>query len=56
MDFAKGGRGRLKLWTFQANEDARRFYIREGFREVRMTDGDNEEGLPDVMLEWVRDG
>jgi GNAT superfamily N-acetyltransferase len=56
MDFAKAGRGRLTLWTFQANTRARAFYAREGFREVRMTDGDNEEGLPDVLLEWVRDG
>jgi putative acetyltransferase len=50
------GRDRLSLWTFQANEGARRFYAREGFAEVRMTEGDNEEGLPDVLLEWVRDG
>jgi GNAT superfamily N-acetyltransferase len=44
--------GRLRLWTFVANEGARRFYAREGFVEAVRTDGDNEEGLPDVMLEW----
>ena len=43
---------RLLLWTFVANEGARRFYAREGFVEVARTDGENEEGLPDVMLEW----
>jgi GNAT superfamily N-acetyltransferase len=43
----------LKLWTFQANQGARRFYLREGFREVRRTNGDNEEGLPDILLEWT---
>lgn len=42
----------VSLWTFVANTGARRFYAREGFREVRRTDGDNEEGLPDVLLRW----
>ena len=34
------------------NEGARRFYGREGFVEVGGTPGDNEEGLPDVLLAW----
>ena len=42
----------LTLWTFVANEGARRFYAREGFVEVRRTEGDNEEGLPDVLFAW----
>jgi GNAT superfamily N-acetyltransferase len=42
----------LRLWTFQANSGARRFYAREGFREIRRTDGDNEEELPDILFEW----
>lgn len=41
----------LKLWTFEANKDARRFYSREGFSEIRRTNGDNEEGLPYILLE-----
>lgn len=52
LDNAKSGRDRLELWTFVANEAARRFYAREGFVEVRQTPGDNEEGLPDVLLRW----
>ena len=44
--------GGLELWTFQANEDARRFYAREGFTERRRTDGENEERLPDVLMGW----
>ena len=44
--------GGLNLWTFQPNERARAFYAREGFREVRRTDGDNEEKVPDVLLRW----
>jgi GNAT superfamily N-acetyltransferase len=44
--------GGLTLWTFVANEPARRFYARQGFVEVRRTDGDNEERLPDVLLAW----
>ncbi|MEM9425989.1 MAG: GNAT family N-acetyltransferase [Pseudomonadota bacterium] len=54
LDHAKSGRNTLELWTFQANDGARRFYAREGFRETEFTDGDNEEGLPDVKLRWDR--
>ncbi|MBN8689432.1 MAG: GNAT family N-acetyltransferase [Armatimonadetes bacterium] len=44
---------RLELFTFQVNDGARRFYAREGFREVYWGDGsDNEEGQPDVKLVW----
>ena len=42
----------LTLWTFVANEGARRFYAREGFVEAGRTGGENEEGLPDVLLAW----
>ena len=43
----------LGLWTFVANKGARRFYERQGFREVARTDGDNEEGLPDILFRWA---
>jgi putative acetyltransferase len=47
------GRRRVRLWTFQRNVRSRRFYRLQGFREVRFTDGaDNEEREPDVLLEW----
>jgi len=42
----------LELWTFQANVAARRFYERHGFVAVEMTEGDNEEGAPDVRYRW----
>lgn len=42
----------LSLWAFQQNRPALAFYAREGFIETDQTDGDNEEGLPDVYLEW----
>ncbi len=42
--------GPIQLWTFQSNLGARRFYARHGFDEVEWTDGDNEEGAPDVRL------
>ena len=54
LEQAKAGREALELWTFVANEGARRFYAREGFAEIRQTPGDNEEGLPDVLLRWER--
>ena len=41
------------MWTFQANEGARRFYERHGSRVVQLTDGErNEEKTPDVQYEW----
>jgi ribosomal protein S18 acetylase RimI-like enzyme len=43
---------RLELAAFQENTRARAFYEARGFREVRRTDGDNEEGLPDIHYEW----
>ena len=47
-----GGPTGLTLWTFAANAAARRFYAAQGFVELRRTDGDNEEGLPDILLAW----
>jgi GNAT superfamily N-acetyltransferase len=42
----------LDLWTFQSNHGARRFYERHGFEAVRTTNGDNEEGAPDIHYRW----
>lgn len=44
--------GGLRLWTFEANTGARRFYERHGFAVTGATQGDNEEGAPDVRYEW----
>ena len=52
---AKARSPRLELWTFQANTRARAFYAREGFAEVKLTDGQgNDEELPDVRMVWNR--
>ena len=45
----------FQLWTFQRNTAAQRFYATNGLYEIRRTDGDNEEGLPDILLEWRPD-
>jgi ribosomal protein S18 acetylase RimI-like enzyme len=43
----------VRLYTFQQNERARRFYERFGFRAVAFSDGrDNEERCPDVLYEF----
>lgn len=43
----------IRLYTFQANTGARRFYQRHGFREIEYSDGAlNEEKTPDVLMEW----
>ena len=55
LDAAKDQSPNLSLWTFQANARARKFYMREGFREVELTDGArNEEKLPDVRCVWQK--
>jgi len=42
----------IRLYTFQANAGARRFYERHGFVPVEFTDGQaNEERCPDVLYE-----
>jgi GNAT superfamily N-acetyltransferase len=52
LEQARKASDHLDAWAFQANTGARRFYAREGFKEVRATNGDNVEGLPDVLLRW----
>jgi len=42
----------VRLYTFQANAGARRFYERHGFKSIACTDGSaNEERCPDVLYE-----
>jgi GNAT superfamily N-acetyltransferase len=46
-------RSPIRLYTFQRNEGARRFYQRHGFGEILTSDGSsNEEKTPDVLMEW----
>jgi ribosomal protein S18 acetylase RimI-like enzyme len=43
----------FRLWVFQQNHPARRFYERHGLAVVRLTDGSgNEEKTPDALYEW----
>lgn len=43
----------LRLWVFQPNTDAIRFYTRHGFRTLMETDGrDNDEKVPDLLMAW----
>jgi GNAT superfamily N-acetyltransferase len=43
----------IRLYTFQANTGARRFYERHGFRAIQLTDGHaNEECCADVLYEF----
>jgi GNAT superfamily N-acetyltransferase len=45
----------LRLWTFQKNAAAIRFYLAQGFGEIERTDGSrNEEREPDILFEWAR--
>ena len=51
---ARGPRRRLRLYTFEANEPARAFYEKHGFRAIAFGDGTaNEAGAPDVLYEWT---
>ena len=43
----------LRLWVFQRNTAAIRFYRARGFCEIERTDGmRNEEREPDLLMEW----
>lgn len=45
----------IRLYTFQANTGACRFYERHGFRVVALSDGHaNEERRPDALYEFRR--
>lgn len=48
--------GELRLWVFEPNRGAIRFYERHGFVTLRKTDGrDNEEQVPDRLMTWRND-
>lgn len=53
LEMAKANCKSLRLWVFQKNTGAIRFYERHGFSLVRTTDGaDNEEREPDALYTW----
>ncbi len=47
----------VRLFTFQQNTGARRFYERHGYKAVALSDGQgNEEKCPDVLYELSGEG
>ncbi|MCP1493129.1 GNAT family N-acetyltransferase [Peribacillus frigoritolerans] len=44
--------GRLTLYTFEVNENAQRFYEKNGFIIIG-SGHENEENLPDIQYEWI---
>ena len=43
----------IRLYTFQGNQRAIRFYERHGFNAIQYGDGSgNEENCPDILYEW----
>lgn len=52
VNAAKQRQKQLQLWCFADNHAGRAFYFRHGFAEIGQTDGDNEEGLPDILFGW----
>jgi ribosomal protein S18 acetylase RimI-like enzyme len=48
----------LKLWVFEENKNAIRFYEREGFKLEEKRDKEhteNEENLPDRLYSWTKE-
>jgi len=57
LALAQASADSVRLWTFQCNEGARRFYERTGFHIERETAGaNNEERQPDMLYLWERKG
>jgi putative acetyltransferase len=55
LQVAKASSSRLRLWTFQRNRAARRFYETRGFVLIEETDGAaNHEKEPDALYRWTR--
>lgn len=54
IEYAKAELGSpIRLYTFQENQGAIRFYERHGFKAIQYGDGsENEEKCPDVLYEW----
>jgi GNAT superfamily N-acetyltransferase len=49
--------GGFRLWVFQQNAQARRFYESHGLKLLRVTDGAaNEERTPDAEYRWRPNG
>lgn len=51
LDLAKANCGHITVWAYEANEQARRFYGREGLIEVSR-EFDDELNLMDVEHRW----
>ena len=55
LNDAKSGCDVLRLWSYQDNLAATRFYASRGFSELERTNGDaNDVHLPDIHFEWTR--
>ena len=53
INYAQEQRNELRLWVFQANTDAQKFYQKLGFEALETTNGqDNDYGLPDIFYLW----
>jgi putative acetyltransferase len=53
LSIARADTDRVRLWTFQRNDRARRFYEAKGFIAVKLTDGsENHELEPAVLYKW----
>ena len=56
LEIPKASHPELRLWTFQQNAGARRFYEANGFTAIELTDGHaNENKAPDVLYRWTRE-
>jgi GNAT superfamily N-acetyltransferase len=55
LEIIRTAHGPIRLFTFQQNIQARRFYERHGFQPLQLSDGlGNEERCPDVLYELQR--
>lgn len=53
LNLAKEMSDKLRLFTFEVNEKAQRFYEKHGFKIIGRG-FENEENLPDILYEWEK--
>ena len=51
LDKAKEGKNFIQLFSHLSNQNAHRFYLREGFSKMELNEN-GQDGIPEIRFEW----